>query len=103
MGYGGEFGYIGMQELESVRGQHGLPIERDLCFTRARRPKTASRSTGTRQSSLARQKHRCEFRQFRPGQRFRASATRGERRSRCPSGPRGSRRSLPDRRRHRRR
>ncbi|GAA4033994.1 hypothetical protein GCM10023063_17380 [Arthrobacter methylotrophus] len=33
LGHGGEWGYIDLAEVESVRGQFGLPIERDLDFT----------------------------------------------------------------------
>ncbi|OOP65271.1 hypothetical protein BMF89_00015 [Arthrobacter sp. SRS-W-1-2016] len=33
LGHGGEWGYIDLAEVESVRGQMGLPIERDLDFT----------------------------------------------------------------------
>jgi hypothetical protein len=32
LGHGGEWGYIDLSEIESVRGQLGLPIERDLDF-----------------------------------------------------------------------
>ncbi|ACL42400.1 hypothetical protein Achl_4449 (plasmid) [Pseudarthrobacter chlorophenolicus A6] len=32
LGHGGEWGYIDLAEVESVRGQSGLPIERDLDF-----------------------------------------------------------------------
>lgn len=32
LGHGGEWGYIDLGEVESVRGQLGLPIERDLDF-----------------------------------------------------------------------
>jgi hypothetical protein len=32
LGHGGEWGYIDLAEVESVRGQMGLPIERDLDF-----------------------------------------------------------------------
>lgn len=32
LGHGGEWGYIDLNEVESARGQFGLPIERDLDF-----------------------------------------------------------------------
>ncbi|MDO5863414.1 MULTISPECIES: DUF2958 domain-containing protein [Paenarthrobacter] len=32
LGHGGEWGYIDLGEVEAVRGQMGLPIERDLDF-----------------------------------------------------------------------
>lgn len=33
LGYGGELGYMSMEELVSFRGRFGLPLERDLNWT----------------------------------------------------------------------